>query len=289
MAIFDDDAGEEQILPHPSFTRSYRAIWLSDVHLGTKGCKAEFLLDFLRHNESEFLYLVGDIVDGWRLRRSWYWTQSHNDVVQKLLRKARKGAQVTYIVGNHDEWLRDYLGLQAGGITLLNEIEHVTANGKRLLVTHGDRFDGIVRYSKWLAFLGDWAYSLALTLNNHFNLIRRKLGYPYWSLSAYLKKRVKNAVQFMGSYTTVISDEARGRGFDGIVCGHIHHAEIKDMNGILYCNDGDWVESCTALVEHHDGRLEIVHWVEERALDPLYPHAVTVFSENAASAGALTY
>lgn len=292
MAIFDD-AAEENVLPHPHYTRTYRAIWLSDVHLGTRGCKAQFLLDFLRHNESEFLYLVGDIIDGWRLRKSWYWTQSHNDVVQKLLRKARKGTRVSYIVGNHDEWLRGYLGIQAGGITLLDETEHVTANGKRLLVTHGDRFDGIVRYSKWLAFLGDWAYSLALTLNNYFNLARRKLGYPYWSVSAYLKKRVKNAVQFMGSYTTVISDEARSRGFDGIVCGHIHHAEIKDMNGILYCNDGDWVESCTALVEHFDGTLEIVHWVEERALDPLYPHAIVSMPGQAApaqpmKAGALT-
>ncbi len=249
--------------------RQYRTIWISDLHLGTRGCKAEFLLDFLRHTESDYLYLVGDIIDGWRLRRSWFWAQSHNDVVQKLLRKARKGTRVIYIPGNHDEWLRDYTQLQMGGVELLDEVVHETADGRRLLVLHGDAFDGVVRYARWLALLGDWAYNIVLQLNHHYNLIRRKLGYPYWSLSAYLKSRVKNAVEYVSDYADAIAAEARKRGVDGIVCGHIHQAEMREIDGVLYCNDGDWVESCSALVEHYDGRLEILHWMELRALDPL--------------------
>jgi UDP-2,3-diacylglucosamine pyrophosphatase LpxH len=251
--------------------RWYRAIWISDLHLGTRGCKAGFLLDFLRHTESEYLYLVGDIVDGWRLRRSWYWAQSHNDVVQKVLRKARKGTRVFYVPGNHDEWLRDYTELQLGDVMLVREAVHVTADGRRLLVIHGDAFDGIVRCARWLALLGDRAYEFTLKLNHVFNLARRRLGYPYWSLSAYLKFRVKNAVQFVSDYADAVAGEARKRGVDGIVCGHIHHAEIRDIGGVLYCNDGDWVESCTALVEHWDGRLEILRWIDERALDPMEP------------------
>ncbi len=247
----------------------YRTIWISDIHLGTRGSKAEFLLDFLRETESDYLYLAGDIVDGWRLRRSWYWAQSHNDVIQKVLRKARKGTRVTYIPGNHDEWLRDYTELQLGGVWLRDEVVHETADGRRLLVLHGDAFDGVVRYAKWLALLGDWAYSAALHLNHHFNLLRRRLGYPYWSLSAYLKSRVKNAVEFASNYADAIAAEARKRGVDGIVCGHIHQAEMRDIGGVLYCNDGDWVESCTALVEHFDGRLEILNWAELRAFDML--------------------
>ncbi len=209
------------------------------------------------------------MVDGWRLRRSWYWPQSHNDVVQKLLRKARKGTKVFYVPGNHDEWLRDFTELHMGGVMLVREAVHVTADGRRLLVMHGDAFDGVVRYARWLALLGDGAYDMALRLNHVFNLIRRRLGYPYWSLSAYLKFKVKNAVQFISDYADAIAAEARSRGVDGIVCGHIHHAEIRDIGGVLYCNDGDWVESCTALVEHDDGRLEILPWMALRAFDPL--------------------
>jgi UDP-2,3-diacylglucosamine pyrophosphatase LpxH len=243
----------------------YRTIWISDIHLGTRGCKAEFLLDFLRVTESDYLYLVGDIIDGWRLKRSWYWTQSHNDVIQKLLRKARKGTKVIYVPGNHDEALRDYVGLQFGGVTVLQDTIHETAAGKRLLIIHGDEFDGIVRYAKWLAILGDRAYDLALSLNHWFNVARHRMGYPYWSLSAFLKHKVKNAVEYISNYETAIADEARRRKVDGVVCGHIHQAEIRDINGILYCNDGDWVESCTALVEFHDGRLELVHWASHRS------------------------
>jgi UDP-2,3-diacylglucosamine pyrophosphatase LpxH len=253
----------------PPAQRRYRAIWLSDVHLGTRGCKAAFLLDFLRHTDSEFLYLVGDIVDGWRLRRSWFWNQLHNDVVQKLLRKARKGTQVVYVPGNHDEMLRDYLDLHFGGIFVTGETMHETADGRRLLILHGDAFDGVVRYARWLAFLGDRAYSVALFVNHWFNKARLALGYPYWSLSAFLKHKVKNAVNYIGDFEKAVAAEAKRRGAHGVVCGHIHKAEMREIDGILYCNDGDWVESCTALVEDHSGQLEIVHWAEIRALNPM--------------------
>jgi len=244
----------------------YRSIWISDIHLGTRGCKADHLLDFLRNTDSEYLYLVGDIVDGWRLKRSWYCPQSHNDVVQKLLRKARKGTKVIYVPGNHDEVLRDYTEMVFGGISLVGEAIHTTADGRRLWVTHGDQFDGVMRYARWLTLLGDWAYNGMLQVNHRYNQVRRLFGYPYWSLSAYLKHRVKNAVQYIGRYEEIVAAEARRRGVDGVVCGHIHHAEIKDFDGILYCNDGDWVESCTALVEHGDGALDIVDWAEQNQL-----------------------
>jgi UDP-2,3-diacylglucosamine pyrophosphatase LpxH len=238
----------------------YRAIWLSDIHLGTKGCKADFLLDFLRCNDSEYLYLVGDIIDGWQLRRSWYWDQRHNDVIQKILRKARKGTQVVYVPGNHDEFARAYVDHMFGGITITTHAIHETHDGRRLLVTHGDEFDCVVLYARWLAVLGSVAYQITLALNYWFNGIRRYLGYPYWSLSAYLKHRVKNAVHFIDDYEKLVAQEASMRGVDGVVCGHIHKAEMREINGILYCNDGDWVESCTALVESMDGRLQILHW-----------------------------
>ncbi|HEX9465694.1 MAG TPA: UDP-2,3-diacylglucosamine diphosphatase [Alphaproteobacteria bacterium] len=258
--------GPEDDDPEP---RQYRAIWLSDIHLGTRGCKAAFLLDFLKHTESDFLYLVGDIVDGWRLRQSWFWNQLHNDVVQKLLRKARKGTKVVYVPGNHDEILRDYLDLHFGGIYVTGEAMHDTADGKRLLIIHGDAFDGVVRYARWLAFLGDRAYNVALVLNHWFNKARLALGYPYWSLSAFLKHKVKNAVNYIGDFEHAVAAEAKRRGADGVVCGHIHKAEMREIDGILYCNDGDWVESCTALVEHANGRLEILRWTEIRALNPM--------------------
>jgi UDP-2,3-diacylglucosamine pyrophosphatase LpxH len=240
----------------------YRTIWISDIHLGTRGCKAELLLSFLKNTESDTLYLVGDIVDGWRLKRSWYWAQSHNDVIQKVLRKARKGTRVVYVPGNHDEALRDFTGHHFGGVEVVDEAIHVTADGRRLLILHGDAFDGVVRYAKWLALLGDWAYAVLLSTNHWVNLARRRLGYPYWSLSAFLKHKVKNAVEYISNFEQAVAAEARRRMVDGVVCGHIHNAEIRDMGGIVYCNDGDWVESCTALVEHVDGRLEIIRWAE---------------------------
>lgn len=244
----------------------FRTIWISDIHLGTRGCKAEYLLDFLRWTESDTLYLVGDIIDGWRLRKSWYWPQAHNDVVQKLLRKARKGTRVIYIPGNHDEAAREYCQLNFGGVVVVDEAIHDMASGKQFLVIHGDEFDVVVRYARWLALLGDWAYTMLLVLNNWVNHARRKLGYPYWSLSAYLKHKVKNAVEYIGNFELALADAASSRGVDGVVCGHIHHPEIRDIDGITYCNDGDWVESCSALVEHYDGRLEILRWAEVIAL-----------------------
>jgi UDP-2,3-diacylglucosamine pyrophosphatase LpxH len=256
--------------------RTYRAIFISDVHLGTRGCKAEFLLDFLKHTEADQIYLVGDIIDCWRLKKYWFWNQAHNDVVQKLLRKSRKGTEVTYIPGNHDEPLRDYDGVAFGGVLLRNEVVHVTAQGKRMLVVHGDAFDGVVQYARWLAHLGDTAYNLVIQLNHWFNHARVKLGFPYWSLSAYLKNRVKDAVKFISDFETAMAAEAKRRGLDGVICGHIHKAEMREIDGVLYCNDGDWVESCTALVEHRDGRLEIIEWAAERQFSMLAPSTASV-------------
>lgn len=240
----------------------YRSIWISDVHLGTRGCNAEMLLDFLRRTDCEYLYLVGDIVDIWRMRKHWYWRQAHNDVVQKLLRKARKGTRVIYIPGNHDESFRDFARHRFGRVAVLKEAFHTTADGRRFLVMHGDQFDGVVKYARWLAFVGDSAYNAALNVNTWFNYCRRKLGFSYWSLSAFLKHKVKNAVEYISNFEHAVVAEARRRRADGVICGHIHTAEIRTIYGIVYCNDGDWVESCTALVEHGDGRLEILRWAE---------------------------
>ncbi len=243
----------------PAVTR-YRAIWISDIHLGTPGCQADKLLDFLRHTDSQYLYLVGDIIDGWALRRRWYWQQAHNDVVQKILRKARKGTFVTYIAGNHDEAARHFLGLAFGGIVIEDEVVHITERGQRLLVLHGDRFDGVIQCARWLAYVGDRAYEFTLKLNQWFNWARRHLGLPYWSLSQYLKHKVKNAVSYISAFETALAREARVRGMDGVVCGHIHQPEIREIDGITYCNDGDWVESLSALVETMDGELRLIHW-----------------------------
>jgi len=248
--------------------RHYRAIWISDIHLGTRGCKADFLLDFLKHHESDVLYLVGDIIDGWSLKRSWYWQQSHNDVVQKILRKARKGTRVIYIPGNHDEFAREYTSHLFGGIELEARFIHETADGKKLLVLHGDEFDGVIKYARWLAVLGDYAYQFSLTLNRWVNQVRKRLGYPYWSLSAYLKGKVKNAVQYIDNFEQVVAEAAAHDGADGVVCGHIHKAEMRTIGNILYCNDGDWVESCSALVENADGKLEIIYWNQQLDASP---------------------
>jgi len=245
--------------------RRWRTIWISDIHLGTRDCKTAYLLEFLKENEADTLYLVGDVIDGWRLKTSWhYWDQGHNDVVQKILRKARKGARVILVPGNHDEAFRDFGGMHFGGVEVVLETVHTTADGRRLLVVHGDQFDGIVRHAKAIALLGTWAYDLALRVNHWFNAARRLVGLPYWSLSAYLKHKVKNAVAFIAKFEEEMIAETRRRGLDGVVCGHIHHAEIREAGGILYCNDGDWVESCTALVEDFDGKLSILHWADER-------------------------
>ena len=246
---------------------AYRTIWISDTHLGTSGCNCELLLDFLKSTECETLYLVGDIVDGWQLRKGWYWPPRHNDVVRCLLKKAKHGTRVVYVPGNHDEAFRGYIGLNLGGIELVHEAMHLTADGRLLLVLHGDEFDGVVLYARWLAFLGDSAYVLLLKLNRILNWIRRKRGLPYWSLSGHLKKKVKNAVQFISSFEEVVAHAAHERGAQGVICGHIHCAEIRQIGEVIYYNDGDWVESCTALVEHPDGRMEIVDWAEHKRIE----------------------
>lgn len=246
----------------PEGKLKFRTVWISDVHLGTPGCQALALLDFLKHFESEHLFLVGDIIDGWQLRRNWFWPQAHNDVVQKLLRKARKGTQVVFIPGNHDEFARRYLGLNFGGVDVAEEWIHETADGRRLWITHGDLFDGVIQCARWLAHVGDSAYTFVLKLNQHLNSLRARMGLPYWSLSKYLKFKVKRAASYVGDFELAVAREARKRGAHGVVCGHIHHAELREIDGITYANDGDWVESLTALVEHADGRLEIIEWGE---------------------------
>lgn len=253
-------------LPEPQAfrpKRRYRTIWISDIHLGTRGCNAVMLLDFLRSVECDVLYLVGDILDGWRLRKGWYWPDAHNEVVRRILKMAHGGTRVILIAGNHDEMLRPYAGMSFGGVEVELDAVHLTADGRRLLVTHGDSFDSVVLYARWLAFLGDKAYSVLLRLNVVLNVVRRRLHLPYWSLSAYLKKRVKNAVQFIGAYEEAVAHAARDCHVDGVVCGHIHSAEIRQIGDITYYNDGDWVESCTALVEAADGTISLVDWAEE--------------------------
>ena len=262
------------------FTLDVRTIFISDTHLGTRGCRSDFLADFLSRVSCQHMFLVGDIIDGWRLRKSWYWDEQHDRVLRLILAHARGGAEVTYIPGNHDEMFRAWLptGLEIAGIRLRDEAIHQTVTGKRLLVIHGDQFDSVVRYARFLALLGDWAYTAALVINRWFNAIRRRLGYPYWSLSAWLKRQVKEAVKAIDRFEIALAGEARRRGLDGVVCGHIHHAEMREVSGVLYMNDGDWVESCTALVEHHDGRLELIDWAALNRLSFFTPVAAPRFT-----------
>jgi UDP-2,3-diacylglucosamine pyrophosphatase LpxH len=251
------------------FQAGVRALFISDVHLGTRTAQAERLLELLRDCEATTIYLVGDIIDFWRVRRRAHWTQSHNDVLQKLMRKVRKGARLVFVPGNHDECLRDYAGMHFGGIEIRMNAVHTTAAGKRYLVMHGDEFDVVVRAAKWLAFLGDRGYELALWLNNPLNWVRRHLGLGYWSLSAYLKYRVKSAVAFIGAFEEAVATEARRAGVDGVICGHIHHPSDRRFAGIHYLNCGDWVESCTAIVETHAGELRVIHWSDQSGDQPL--------------------
>lgn len=273
-------------IPNDAKIAHYKTVFISDIHLGTKACQADMLLDFFRHMRCDTLYLVGDIVDGWRLKRKWFWPQSHNDVVQKILRQARKGTKVIYVPGNHDEGLRRYCGTHFGGIEVMPTAIHKGRDGKKYLVLHGDNFDNVMLYARWLAYIGDHAYDLALKANTVLNTIRNLMGLRYWSLSSYLKIRVKNAVQFISEFEKAIVREATKAEVDGVICGHIHHAEMRDYDGIRYMNDGDWVESCTALVEHEDGRWELLYWADivanrssENTIDPV---------ENSASIGTET-
>jgi UDP-2,3-diacylglucosamine pyrophosphatase LpxH len=243
-------------------TLRVRALFVSDVHLGTRTCQAARLLDLLGCCEAEEVYLVGDIIDFWKVRRGPHWPQAHNDVLQKLMRKARKGTRLVLVPGNHDEALRDFAGMNFGGVEIHRDTVHTTAGGRRYTVMHGDEFDVVVRSAKWLAFLGDRGYELALWLNHPLNWVRRHLGLGYWSLSAYLKYRVKKAVAFIGAFEEAVATEARRRGVDGIICGHIHHASDRNFHGTHYLNCGDWVESCTAVIETLEGELRVIQWGE---------------------------
>jgi UDP-2,3-diacylglucosamine pyrophosphatase LpxH len=246
--------------------KTYRSIFISDVHLGTRDCKAEALNNFLKHNTCETLYLVGDIIDAWKIQQNkWRWKQSHTNVIRRVMGHAKRGTRVIYVAGNHDEFLRPLipLGIGFGLIEVVNQAEHIGVDGKHYLVTHGDLFDGITRLAPWLAFLGDKLYDFVLNLNSQFNAIRHRLRLGYWSLSKYLKYKVKKAADFLFQFEQNLATYCKKRGYDGVICGHIHHAEIKEINGVTYMNDGDWVESMTALVEHHSGAWEIVTWTKE--------------------------
>ena len=262
--IGTDDRSTDE--PTPRTMLRLRSVFISDVHLGFKGCQADYLLDFLRRVECDQIYLVGDIVDLWAMTKSFYWPQPHNDVIRTLLGKAKHGTRVVYIPGNHDRVFRDHHGLVLGNIEILREAIHQTADGRRFLVLHGDEFDGIVRASPLLESIGSHAYVAALTLNRYFNVIRLRLGYPYWSLAAFLKHKVKNAVKYIANFERALAVEARRRGVQGVICGHIHRAEITTIDGVTYCNDGDWVESCTALTEDFSGNLRLLRWTETQTL-----------------------
>ena len=249
--------------------RRYRTVWISDVHLGTKGCNAELLIDFLDHVDSDTMYLVGDIIDGWRLKKKFYWPPAHNDIVWRILKRAKRGTRIVYIPGNHDEMFRQFTGLDFGGVEIRRAAFHDTADGRRLMVLHGDEFDGVMLAHRWLAFVGDALYHFLMGVSRWVNVVRRALDLPYWSLSKVAKHKVKNAVEFISHYEEVVARAAGQRGVDGVVCGHIHTAEHRlfehDGRSIEYWNDGDWVEGCNALVEHEDGRMEILHWPDEVA------------------------
>jgi len=240
----------------------FRSVFVSDVHLGSRGCRADLLLEFLESVHAENLFLVGDIVDLWSLRRTFFWPQEHNNVVRTILGKAKAGTKVIFIPGNHDEDLREHAGAVFGNLEIHREFVHETADGRRLLVIHGDEFDGVVKCSPWLERLGHLMYDFILSLNRHLDRIRRLCGYPYWSLASYLKHKAKKAVQYIDSFEKAVAHAARKRGVDGVVCGHIHRAGIATIDGMLYCNDGDWVESCTAIVEELNGRLALASWAQ---------------------------
>jgi len=260
MAAFRDS---QPTIPEAEGGRSrYRTIWISDIHLGTRGCNAQMLIDFLDHTDSETMYLVGDIIDGWRLKRSWYWPALHNDIVWRVMKRAKRGTRVVFIPGNHDEMFRQFTGLTFGGIEIRRSAIHETADRRRLLVTHGDEFDTVVMCHRWLAFAGDFAYETLMRLNVVINAVRQRCNLPYWSLSKHAKHKVKNAVEFISRFEEAVAHEAQSRGVDGVVCGHIHTAEIRPFGDVVYYNDGDWVEGCTALVEHFDGRMEVLPWAE---------------------------
>jgi len=239
-----------------------RSVWISDIHLGFRGCSADFLLDFLHKVDCDYLYLVGDIIDVWEMKKRMYWPQAHNNVIRTLLGKAKHNTKVIYVPGNHDEVLRDFDGAVFGNVEIQNEVIHTTADNRKLLIIHGDQFDSVVKISPMLAKVGSRLYEWLLRANRYVNMVRRKLGFSYWSLAAFLKHKVKNAVQYISNFEEAVAHEAARQGVDGVVCGHIHRAEIARHHNVDYYNCGDWVESCTALVEHPNGEMEILNWTE---------------------------
>jgi UDP-2,3-diacylglucosamine pyrophosphatase LpxH len=241
-----------------------RSAFISDIHLGTRDCRADLLLEFLKSVHVDTLYLVGDVVDMWSLQRNVFWPQSHNDVVRALLGKAKHGTRVIFVPGNHDEVFRDLAGSVFGNLEIHHEYVHETADRRRFLVLHGDEFDGVVKCSRWLAQLGSWVYDVLVWLNRHVNAARRAFGFPHWSLVSHLKQMSRNAVQYIANFEEAVAYAAYRRGVDGVVCGHIHRPALTKLDGVLYCNDGDWIESCSALVEDLNGRLSLWHWAEQR-------------------------
>lgn len=252
--------------PSSTSVRHHRSIWISDIHLGTKHAQVGPLLEFLRLNESEYLYIVGDLIDGWELKRAWRWEDDYNTLLQKVLRKNRKGTRITCITGNHDEFLENYIGLRFGGVRLVRQAYHRGADGRRYLVIHGHQFDGLTHFNRLLERVGARLYNLILDLNHWLNRARRQLGFGYWSVAAYLKHKAKSSVKFITQYEAAMTQLARLRKVDGIICGHIHRAEMRTIDGLRYFNCGDWVESCTALVEDHAGNFELIHFHHEDAL-----------------------
>lgn len=240
----------------------YRSIFISDMHLGSKGAKAEYLAHFLKYTACQHLYLVGDVIDCWRLKKRIFWPQAHTNVIRRILTKSKRGTKVVYVTGNHDDYLRRYSGIEFGNIILCDEAEHKTLHGKKLLVVHGDKYDSVIQTQRWLAFLGDWSYETLIIINRYYNRLRQKFGKRYWSLSSFLKQKVKSAVSFISAYEAAVVKDCKKAGFDGVVCGHIHHPEIRHLDGIEYYNCGDWVESCTAIVETLEGEIKLLRWVE---------------------------
>lgn len=243
----------------------YKTICISDCHLGAREAKTDLLNNFLKHNTCENLFLIGDIIDGWKIQqKKWKWNQGCSNVVRRILGMGKHGVNITYVTGNHDEFLRPFVNqiFNLGNIRICNQSEYRSINGDMYLITHGDMFDGVTRLSPWISFLGDKAYDAALWINTHFNYWRHRMGFGYWSLSQYLKKKVKKGIDFIFKFERTVTEYCAKHQYDGVICGHIHTPEIKTVNGIIYMNDGDWVETCSALVEHYDGRWEIIYWTE---------------------------
>jgi len=259
----DDQQHLDLNLPGPIVCRS---VWISDVHLGTRHAQVADLLEFLRRVECKYLYIVGDFIDGWELKSRWYWRDDYNVLIQKLLRKSRKQTKVIYITGNHDEFIEQFVGMRFGSVTMAREAMHTAADGKKYLVIHGHQADGLTHFNHLLEKLGSHLYNWILDFNLYFNRLRRALGFGYWSLAAYLKFKAKSAVKYVTEYESTLASMARNQKADGVICGHIHRAEVKMIDGIQYLNCGDWVESCTALMEDFDGKIKLIHFHENNVL-----------------------